>query len=52
MSQHKSLKTPGGGLQKKRSVMKRWQRIDELRKQGKYKDGDPVNNLPKTKPVL
>lgn len=50
MSQHKSLKIPGGGIQKKRSVLKRWERVDELRKNGKYEDGMPVHNLPKTKP--
>jgi small basic protein (TIGR04137 family) len=50
MSQHKSLKTPGGGILKKRSVLKRWERIDELRRRGKYKDGDSIYNLPKTKP--
>ncbi|MBN2143194.1 MAG: small basic protein [Candidatus Aureabacteria bacterium] len=49
MSQHKSLKMSGGGLQKKRSVLKRWERIDELRKQGRYQDGAPVQHLPKTK---
>ncbi|EKD26844.1 MAG: hypothetical protein ACD_79C00991G0004 [uncultured bacterium] len=52
MSQHKSLKTPGGGIIKKRSVMKRWERIDELKRIGKRKDQDPIYNLPKTKPPV
>ena len=49
MSQHRSLKTSGGGLQKKRSVLKRWERLEELKKQGRYTDGAPVLHLPKTK---
>lgn len=52
MSQHKSLKTPGGGIQVKRSVLKRWERIDILKKQGKYKEGNLVFNLKKTKPPV
>ena len=51
MSQHKSLKMSGGGLQSKRSVLKRWERVDQLSKQGKYKSGSAINNLPKTKPT-
>ena len=51
MSQHKSLKMSGGGLQSKRSVLKRWERVDQLKKQGRYKEGKPINNLPKTKPA-
>ena len=51
MSQHKSLKMSGGGLQSKRSVLKRWERVDQLKKQGRHKDGNPINNLPKTKPA-
>jgi len=50
MSQHKSLKVSGGGLSAKRSVLKRFERIDLLKKQGRYKEGDLVYGLPKTKP--
>jgi small basic protein (TIGR04137 family) len=50
MALHKSLKMSGGGLQSKRSILKRWERVDQLTKQGKYKPGTPINNLPKTKP--
>lgn len=48
MSRHPSFgKT---GIAKKRNVLKRFQRIDLLRKQGRYKEGDSVYGLPKTKP--
>ena len=50
MSQHKSLKTPGGGIQVKRSVLKRWERIDLLKKSGKISNERLIFNLPKTKP--
>lgn len=49
MSVHRSLVNAGGGLKVKRSVMKRHERIDELKKQGKWKKGDKVYGLPKTK---
>lgn len=49
MSRHKSLKASGGGMKKKRSVMKRWERVDELKKQGRYQEGQLTFNLPKTK---
>ena len=49
MSVHASLRSTGGGLKVKRSVMKRYQRIDELKKQGRWKAGDKVFGLPKTK---
>ncbi|MCX7847594.1 MAG: small basic protein [bacterium] len=48
MSRHPSFgKT---GIVKKRNVLKRFQRIDLLRKQGRFKEGDSVYGLPKTKP--
>ena len=50
MSQHKSFKTPGGGSIKKKSVLKRFERIDLLKKRGQWKEGDRVIGLPKTKP--
>ena len=49
MSQHPSLKPPGG-LSKKRNVLKRFQRIDLLRQRNQWKEGDRVVSLPKTKP--
>ncbi len=50
MSVHPSLKTKGS-VGEKRNVMKRYERIDQLKKEGRYKDGDKAWGLPKTKPV-
>lgn len=50
MSVHPSLKTKGN-IAAKRNVMKRYERIDALREQGRYKEGQKVWGLPKTKPV-
>lgn len=49
MSRHPSLKSKEG-ITAKRSVLKRFERIDELKKQGKWKEGGRVFGLPKTKP--
>jgi small basic protein (TIGR04137 family) len=49
MSQHPSLKGKSA-IQAKRSVLKRFERVDLLRKRGQFKDGQPVIGLPKTKP--
>jgi len=49
MSQHKSFKPPGGNV-KRRNVLKRFERIDLLKKRGQWKDGDRVVSLVKTKP--
>jgi small basic protein (TIGR04137 family) len=38
-------------LAAKRNVLKRYERINILKKQGKWKEGDKVLGLPKTKPV-
>lgn len=48
MSQHRSLKgaTTLGG---KRSVLKRFERVEILRKRGQWKPGDRVIGLRKTK---
>ncbi len=48
MSIHPSLKTKGK-TGAKRNVMKRFERIDELRKEGRYQEGSKVWGLPKTK---
>ncbi len=48
MSQHPSFKI-GGGIKMKRNVLKRFERIDILQKNRKWKPGDPVFGLPKTK---
>ncbi len=51
MSQHSSLKSGGSSSSKKRSVLKRFERIDLLRKRGVIKDVSRVTGLPKTKPA-
>lgn len=49
MSQHRSLKG-SSALGGKRSVLKRFERVELLRKRGQWKDGDKVTGLRKTKP--
>jgi small basic protein (TIGR04137 family) len=49
MSQHPSLKGKGA-IKAKRSVLKRFERVDLLRKRGQFKEGQRVIGLPKTKP--
>jgi small basic protein (TIGR04137 family) len=48
MSSHPSLKT-SGKVQSKRSVMKRFERINTLKAEGRWKEGEKVWGLPKTK---
>ena len=50
MSVHPSLKTKGA-VAERRNVMKRFERIDLLKKEGRFKDGDSAWGLPKTKPL-
>lgn len=50
MSQHPSLRV-GGKIRKKRNVLKRFERIDALKEEGKWVEGqDRALGLPKTKP--
>jgi small basic protein (TIGR04137 family) len=49
MSQHRSLRTKGA-VAAKRSVLKRFERIDLLRKRGQWKEGMKPTKLPKTQP--
>jgi len=49
MSRHRSLRV-SSTLVAKRNVLKRRERIDLLKKRGKWKDGDRALGLPKTKP--
>ena len=49
MSRHASLKSKEG-IKAKRSVFKRFERLELLKKLGKWKEGDRVLGLPKTKP--
>ena len=51
MSQHNSLKSGGSATSKKRSVLKRFERIDLLRTRGAIKEITRVTGLPKTKPA-
>ena len=51
MSRHPSLKS-SGKIRKKRNVLKRFERIDILRVDGRWDDGKKVlSALPKTKPA-
>jgi small basic protein (TIGR04137 family) len=49
MSQHRSLKG-ASTITAKRNVLKRFERVELLRKRGQFKDGDRVIGLRKTKP--
>lgn len=48
MSLHSSLKS-GSTIKAKKSVWKRYERIEVLKKKGKWKEGDSVYGLPKTR---
>ncbi|MBE2216076.1 MAG: small basic protein [Opitutaceae bacterium] len=50
MSQHASFKTTSGASSVKRNVLKRFERVDLLKKRGQWKEGDRVQGLRKTKP--
>lgn len=49
MSQHQSLKG-ANKIQARRNVLKRFERVEILKKQNRWKAGDRVFGLPKTKP--
>ncbi len=49
MSQHRSLKA-SSVMGVKRNVLKRFERVAILKKLGRWKDGDRILGLPKTKP--
>lgn len=51
MSQHSSLKS-SGGLVVKRNVLKRFERVELLKKRGQWKEGDRIVGLRKTKPGI
>ena len=48
MSIHKSLKLKNT-LERQRSVLSRWERIEKLIDQDKWQEGDPVIGLPKVR---
>ena len=49
MSQHSSLKS-ANKIQARRNVLKRFERVELLKKQGRWKEGQRMFGLPKTKP--
>lgn len=49
MSQHASLRA-ASRITEKRNVLKRYERIDLLKKRGEWKEGDRALGLKKTKP--
>lgn len=49
MSQHRSLRG-ASKITTKRNVLKRFERVDLLKKRGEHKDGDKVLGLKKTRP--
>ena len=49
MSQHSSLKS-AQKIATKRNVLKRFERVELLKKRGRWKEGDRGLGLPKTKP--
>jgi len=49
MSQHRSLKG-ASTIAAKRNVLKRFERVELLKKRGQWKAGTKVVGLPKTKP--
>lgn len=51
MSQHKSLQGPRG-LVVKRNVLKRFERVELLKKRGQWQEGDRVVGLKKTMPEV
>ena len=50
MSMHRSLKA-ASKIATRRNVLKRFERVDLLKKQGRWKEGDRAHGLPKTKPL-
>ena len=49
MSQHRSLKG-ASTIAAKRNVLKRFERVEVLKRRGQFKAGDKVMGLRKTKP--
>lgn len=51
MSQHRSLRG-ASTITTKRNVLKRFERVELLKKRGQWKETNKVIGLPKTKPDL
>jgi len=49
MTMHPSLKN-AARIEVERNVLKRFERVDQLKEEGRWKDGDRGFGLPKTKP--
>ena len=49
MAQHRSLRA-AAKLGGRRNVLKRFERVEVLKKRGQWKDGDRITGLRKTKP--
>ncbi len=49
MTQHRSLRA-ASSLGTKRNVLKRFERVELMKKRGQWKEGNRVTGLPKTKP--
>ncbi len=49
MSQHRSLKG-ASTITAKRNVLKRFERVELMKKRGQFKQGDKVVGMAKTKP--
>ena len=49
MSMHSSLKG-AAKIRTGRNVLKRFERVDSLKKDGRWKEGERAYGLPKTKP--
>lgn len=49
MSMHSSLKG-AAKIRTKRNVMKRFERVEKLKAEGRWQEGDRAHGLPKTKP--
>lgn len=50
MTQHPSFTRSSGGAANKRSVLKRHERVDLLKKRGLWSENSSVIGMPKTKP--
>jgi small basic protein (TIGR04137 family) len=49
MSQHRSLRG-SSSIKAKRNVLKRFERVDLMKKRGVWKEGMRLFNIPKTRP--
>ncbi len=51
MSVHKSLRSTSN-MTRARNVYNRWERLQKLKEQGRWKDGAPVYGLPKVRTTV